>query len=268
VVAPLAARGKTLIIARTPRGPSFEDTGPQECPPPGAADAAAESHGGNLNALLAFSRSVDRLNEAIGKATTWLILIVVIISAGNAVVRYAIDWSNNGLLEIQWYLFSAIFLLMAGYVLKRNEHIRIDIIAGRMSGRAQNWIDVFGFIVFLVPFVAMTLWLSWPVFMLAWHTGETSANPGGLIRWPVRLLMPVGFLLLLLQGLAELIKRLAFLSGNGPNPLEKEKKMTAEEELAEEIRKRQVSGEIADMVGMADDMVKDEIAKSKHGGRP
>jgi TRAP-type mannitol/chloroaromatic compound transport system permease small subunit len=221
-----------------------------------------------VNALLAFSRAVDALNDRIGKAASWLILIVVVISAGNAVVRYAIDWSNNGLLEIQWYLFSAVFLLMAGYVLKRNEHIRIDILTGRTSARTQNWIDVFGFVVFLIPFVAMTLWLSWPVFTLAWNTGEMSANPGGLIRWPARLLMPVGFFLLLLQGLSELIKRLAFLSGNGRNPLEKEKKLTAEEELAEEIRKRHVAGETADMVGMADAMVKDEIAKGKQGGRP
>ncbi len=216
-----------------------------------------------MNALLSFSRAVDALNERVGKATTWLILIVVIISAGNAVVRYAIDWSNNGLLEIQWYLFSAVFLLGAGYVLKHNEHIRIDIIAGRMSARAQNWIDVFGFVVFMLPFVLLTLWLSWPVFTLAWNTGETSANPGGLIRWPARLLMPVGFVLLALQGLSELIKRFAFLSGKAPNPLVKERKKTAEEELAEEIRRHQVSGEVVSAVEAADEMV-----EGKKGGRP
>jgi TRAP-type mannitol/chloroaromatic compound transport system permease small subunit len=215
-----------------------------------------------VNGLLAFSRAVDALNERVGKAMTWLILIVVIISAGNAVVRYAIDYSNNGLLEIQWYLFSAVFLLMSGYVLKRNEHIRIDILAGRTSARTQNWIDVFGFVVFLLPFVAMTLWLSWPVFTMAWTSGETSANPGGLIRWPARLLMPAGFFLLLLQGLSELIKRIAFLTGNGPNPLEKEKKMTAEEELAEEIRKRQVAGEVVGAVEASDEMI-----KGKNGAR-
>jgi TRAP-type mannitol/chloroaromatic compound transport system permease small subunit len=206
------------------------------------------SFGGSVNTLLAFSRGVDRINEAIGKATTWLILVVVVISAGNAIVRYAIDWSSNGLLEIQWYLFSAVFLLCAAYVLNRNEHIRIDVIAGRLSPRAQNWIDVFGIIVFLLPMVIMTMTLSWPVFMNAWHSGETSANPGGLIRWPVRLLMPVGFFLLLLQGLSELVKRVAFLTGNAPNPLDKVRTKTAEEELAEEIKKHHVSAEVIDAV--------------------
>jgi TRAP-type mannitol/chloroaromatic compound transport system permease small subunit len=211
-----------------------------------------------LNAMLALSRAVDRLNEAVGKATIWLVLIVVAISAGNAVFRYAFDWSSNGLLEIQWYLFSAIFLLCAGYVLKKNEHIRIDVIFGRFSARTQNWIDVFGFIVFFLPMVILTLWLSWPVFMNAWNSGEMSANPGGLVRWPVRLLLPVGFLLLLLQGIAELIKRLAFLSGQIPNPLDKEKRPSAEEELAAEIKKHHVAPEVADVVGMADDMIRDQ----------
>jgi len=209
-----------------------------------------------VNNLLAFSRLVDRLNEAIGKATTWLILIVVVISAGNAVFRYAFDWSSNGLLEIQWYLFSAVFLLCAAYVLKKNEHIRIDVIAGRLSPRAQNWIDVFGIIVFLLPMVIMTMSLSWPVFMNAWNTGETSANPGGLIRWPVRLLMPVGFFLLLLQGLSELVKRLAFLTGRGPNPLDKVKTKSAEEELAEEIKRHRVSAEVIDAVEANKDMLR------------
>ena len=209
-----------------------------------------------MNNLLAFSRLVDRLNEAIGKATTWLILIVVVISAGNAVFRYAFDWSSNGLLEIQWYLFSAVFLLCAAYVLKKNEHIRIDVIAGRLSPRAQNWIDVFGIIVFLLPMVIMTMSLSWPVFMNAWNTGETSANPGGLIRWPVRLLMPVGFFLLLLQGLSELVKRLAFLTGRGPNPLDKVKTKSAEEELAEEIKRHRVSAEVIDAVEANKDMLR------------
>lgn len=217
-----------------------------------------------MNALLALSRAVDRLNEAVGKATIWLVLVVVVISAGNAVFRYAFDWSSNALLEIQWYLFSAIFLLCAGYVLKKNEHIRIDVIFGRFSARTQHWIDVFGFVVFFMPMVMLTLWLSWPVFMNAWHSGEMSANPGGLVRWPVRLLLPVGFLLLLLQGLSELIKRFAFLSGNGPNALQAEKGPSAQQELVEIIRKHQVAPEVADIVGMADDMVRD---KGKPGSR-
>ena len=208
-----------------------------------------------MNALLAFSRSVDRLNEAVGKSTIWLILIVVLISAGNAVFRYAFDWSSNGLLEIQWYMFSAIFLLCAGYVLKKNEHIRIDVIAGRMSARAQNWIDVFGIVAFLLPMVVLTMYLSWAVFVNAWVSGETSPNPGGLVRWPVRLLLPVGFFFLLLQGLSELVKRFAFLTGQGPNVLDKHKGPTAEELLAEEIRKRQVAEEVVDIVGMSKEMV-------------
>jgi len=207
-----------------------------------------------VNLLLAVSRLVDRMNETIGKAATWLILVVVVISAGNAMFRYAFDWSSNGLLEIQWYLFSAVFLLCAAYVLNRNEHIRIDVIAGRLSARAQNWIDVFGILVFLLPMVLITMTLSWPVFMNAWSTGEISANPGGLIRWPVRLMMPVGFFLLLLQGLSELVKRAAFLTGNGPNPLEKVGTKTAEEELAEEIKKHHVAAEVVEAVEATKEM--------------
>ncbi len=191
-----------------------------------------------MNFLLQLSRLIDGLNERIGKLATWLVLAVVVISAGNAVVRYAINWSSNGLLEIQWYLFSAIFMLCASYVLIKNEHIRIDVIAGRFSQRTQNWIDVFGLLVFLLPMVLITLYFSWPVFMNAWTSGEGSPNPGGLIRWPVRLMLPVGFFLLTLQGFSELIKRFAFLTGAGPNPLHKEKGPSAEEELAAEILKR------------------------------
>ena len=216
-----------------------------------------------MNALLAFSRLVDRTNDAIGKAMTWLILIVVVISAGNAVVRYAIDWSSNALLEIQWYLFSAIFLLSAAYVLNKNEHIRIDVIFGRFSPRTQNWIDVFGFLVFFAPMVLLTMYLSWFAFTMAWASGEGSPSPGGLIRWPVRLLMPLGFLLLFMQGVSELIKRLAFLTGAGPNVLDKTDGPSAEELLAEEIRKRQVGSEVADIVKMSDDMVADKLGAKK-----
>ena len=198
-----------------------------------------------MNALLSLSRIIDGINERVGKTTMWLILIVVAISAGNAVYRYVLNDSSNGLLEIQWYMFSAVFLLMAGYVFKRNEHIRIDIIADRLSARSQNWIDVFGIVVFMLPMVILTMTLSWPVFMNAWVSNETSPNPGGLIRWPVRLLMPIGFFLLLLQGLSELIKRIAFLTGKGPNPLDKVKGPTAEELLAAEIKRQREIDEAA-----------------------
>jgi TRAP-type mannitol/chloroaromatic compound transport system permease small subunit len=210
-----------------------------------------------MQGLLTLSGLIDRMNHAIGKATTWLILIVVIISAGNALFRYAFNWSSNGLLEIQWYLFSAVFMLCASYVLFKNEHIRIDVVTGRFSQRAQNWIDVFGLVVFLLPMVLITLYFSWPVFMNAWTSGEVSPNPGGLVRWPVRLMLPVGCFLLTLQGISELIKRLAFLSGTGPDPLQKEKGPSAEEELAAEILRRQVAPEVVDIVHMNTGMVAD-----------
>jgi TRAP-type mannitol/chloroaromatic compound transport system permease small subunit len=203
-----------------------------------------------MQGLLKLSGLIDDINLRVGKAVTWLVLLVVVISAGNAVMRFTIDWSSNAFLEIQWYLFSAVFLLSAGYVLLKNEHIRIDIITGRLSPRAQNWIDVFGILVFMMPMVLITMYLSWEVFTLAWHSSETSPNPGGLIRWPVRLLMPIGFFLLLLQGISELIKRVAFLTGKARNPLEKEKGPSAEDELAAEIKKHQVAPEVADIVHM------------------
>ena len=189
-----------------------------------------------MQALLKLARMIDAVNERIGKLIVWLVLISVLISAGNAVMRKAFDISSNAFLEIQWYLFSAIFLLGASWTLLRNEHIRIDVISGRLSSRAQNWIDVFGIVFFLLPMAAIIMWLSWPVFTLAYTSGEMSSNPGGLIRWPVRLLVPVGFFLLVLQGLSELVKRIAFLRGVIPNPLEKVKAPTPEEELAAAIK--------------------------------
>jgi TRAP-type mannitol/chloroaromatic compound transport system permease small subunit len=208
-----------------------------------------------MNALLKFSGVIDGLNERIGRAAIWLILVVVVVSAGNAVSRFALNLSSNAMLEIQWYMFSAVFLFCAAYVLKRNEHIRIDVIAGRFSERGQNWIDVFGIIVFLLPMAALIAWTSWPVFTLAWNSGEGSPNPGGLIRWPVRLMLPIGFALLILQAVSELIKRIAFLTGAGPNPLAKVSGPSAEEELAAEIKKHQVAPEVADIVHMSHEMV-------------
>lgn len=208
-----------------------------------------------MKAMLRLASGIDTINERIGRITTWLILIVVMISAGNAVSRYAFDISSNAFLEIQWYLFSAIFLLCSAYVLKKNEHIRIDVIAGRLSSRAQNWIDVFGILVFLLPMVLLITYLSWPVFINAWDSGEVSANFGGLVRWPVRLMLPIGFAMLTLQAISELIKRVAFLSGKGPNPLEKVHSPGIEDELVAEIRKHQVAPEVADIVHMNHDMV-------------
>jgi len=191
-----------------------------------------------MNALLPLSRAIDALTERIGRFVYWLILAVVIISALNATVRKAFNYSSNAYLEIKWYLFSFIFLIGAGYTFLRNEHVRIDIISGRLSARAQNWIDVIGILFFLFPMSIIIGWLSWPLFMDSYVRHEVSTNAGGLIIWPARLLVPVGFTLLVVQGLSELIKRIAFLQGLIPNPLEKSQGKSAEEELAEEIARQ------------------------------
>ena len=188
-----------------------------------------------MKSLLALSALIDRASERVGHAIYWLVLVTVIISAMNAVVRKAFNWSSNSLLEIQWYLFSVIFLFLAGYTLKHNEHVRIDIITGRMSARARAAIDIFGTLFFLLPMAILIMDLSWPVFVDAYTRNEVSTNAGGLIIWPARLMVPIGFLLLIVQALSELIKRIAFLKGMAPDPSEKIVVKTAEEELAEEI---------------------------------
>ena len=174
--------------------------------------------GGVLRVLLRLSRTIDALNDLIGRSVYWLILVAVLVSSFNAMIRYAFDISSNAWLELQWYLFSAVFLLCAGYTLGRNEHVRIDIIAGRMSRRTQAWIDLLGGLFFLLPMSLMIMWLSWPVFIESYTRHEFSADAGGLLRWPARLLVPVGFLLLSLQGISEVIKRIAFLRGLIPEP--------------------------------------------------
>jgi len=185
--------------------------------------------------LLKFSRAIDALNEKCGRVFMLLILAAVLISAGNAIVRKAFQMSSNAFLEIQWYLFGAIFLLCAGYTLRKNEHVRIDVIIGRLSNRAHAWIDIFGSVVFLMPLCAIVIYYSWPQFMKAWISHEVSADAGGLVRWPVMLLMPVGFSLLALQGMSEIIKNYAFLHGQAPFP-HGAKAKSAEETLAEEIK--------------------------------
>ena len=189
-----------------------------------------------MNGLLKFSKGVDWLNTQVGKYVIWLILASTVISGVNAVVRKAFDMSSNAYLEVQWYLFAAAFLLAAGYTLLNGEHVKIDVISGKLSKRAQIWIDVFGFVVFLTPMCLAILWYGIPFFMKGLYSGEMSSNAGGLIRWPVYLMMPLGFGLLLLQGLSELIKRVAFLKGLIEDPTAKKLEKTAEEELAEAIR--------------------------------
>lgn len=167
-----------------------------------------------MQGLLAVSRSIDRLSSGIGHFVRWLVLASVLISAGNAVMRKAFNIGSNAYLEVQWYLFSAVFLLGAGYVFLKNAHVRIDFIAGKLSPRVNAWIDIVGIVAVILPLCWMLITLSWPVFHNAWVSGEMSQNAGGLVRWPVLLLMPVGFGLLLLQTASELIKRFAFLSGH------------------------------------------------------
>lgn len=174
-----------------------------------------------MKPLLALSRAIDFANEHIGRLVYWCVLIVALISAANATSRYALNRASNAWLELQWYLFAAIFLLCSGYTLLHNEHIRIDVVSSRLSRRAQIWIDIFGLLFFLLPMTLFILWLSWPIFMNAWTSGEVSGNAGGLVRWPARLLIPVGFFLLSLQGVSELVKRIAYLQGLIPDPVEK-----------------------------------------------
>jgi TRAP-type mannitol/chloroaromatic compound transport system permease small subunit len=188
-----------------------------------------------MKILLALARLIDAINRRVGRAVTWLILIVVLVSAGNAVVRKVFNISSNAWLELQWYLFGAIFLLSAGYTLLKNEHVRVDVIAQRLSRRTQVKIEIFGVLFFLLPACVLIMWLSWPMFMDSWLTHEYSSNSGGLLRWPAKLLIPIGFALLIAAGLSHLIKCIGFLAGAAPDPTEKLAEKTAEELLAEEI---------------------------------
>ena len=169
-----------------------------------------------MHALLAVSRLIDAVNERVGRAVIWLVLIVCLVSATNAVSRYGFSLSSNAWLELQWYLFSAIFLLAAGYTLKHNGHVRVDVFYARMSPRKQAMIDLLGGLFFLLPVTLLMMWLSWPGFANSWAIQEMSSDPGGLIRWPVKLLIPVGLALLALQAVSEIIKRIAFLTGHAP----------------------------------------------------
>jgi len=172
-----------------------------------------------MRALLAVSRLIDAVNQTVGKLVGWLILADALISSGNATIRYALDRSSNAWLEAQWYLFSAVFLLCAGYTLLRNEHIRIDILTGRCSPRVKAWIDILGGLFFLLPTTVLIMVLSWPMFMDSYVRHEVSSNAGGLLRWPVKLIIPVAFFLLAAQAVSELIKRAAFLTGHAPAPV-------------------------------------------------
>ena len=190
-----------------------------------------------MQALLKLSRGIDWLNTQVGKYVVWLILASTVISGINALVRKIFNTSSNAYLEVQWYLFAASFLLAAGYTLLNNEHVKIDVVSSKFSKETQTKIDIFGFVVFLMPLCLAIMWYSIPFFYKGLISGEVSSNAGGLIRWPVYAMMPLGFGLLLLQGVSELIKRVAFLKGLIEDPTAKKVEKTAEEELAEAIRK-------------------------------
>lgn len=175
--------------------------------------------GFNMTFLLQISRLIDALSNRIGQLAMWFVLATTLISAGNAIVRKIFDMSSNAFLEIQWYLFAAVFMLGSGYAFLRNAHVRIDFISSKFSARGRNWVDIGGIVLFVFPLCYMMATLGWPLFMNALNSGEMSSNAGGLIRWPVYALIPAGFALLALQSLSELIKRIAFLTGDGPDVL-------------------------------------------------
>ena len=188
-----------------------------------------------MTALLRFSNTIDALNERIGKLIMWLVLAAVLISAGNAILRKAFNLGSNAWLEIQWYLFAGVFMLGVGYVMLKNAHVRIDFISSRLSKRTNAIIDVIGLVIFTIPLALIMIYLAWPYFYRALVSGEVSQNAGGLIRWPVMMLIPLGFGILLAQSASELIKRTAFLSGHRAEPFSVEHDKSAEELLVEEL---------------------------------
>ena len=202
-----------------------------------------------MSLLLQLSRLIDRTSEFVGRWVAWLVLAAVLISAGNAISRKAFNLSSNAYLEIQWYLFAAVFLLASGYTLLRQEHVKIDVVSGRFSKRTQIWIKIAGLCLFLFPFIFMIIKLSMPLVINAFVTKEMSSNAGGLIRWPVFALLPAGLALLGLQGISELIKRMAFLQGLIPDPSKKQGAKTSEEELAEFLLLKEVAAREAALLG-------------------
>lgn len=215
-----------------------------------------------MDKLLSLSGLIDRTSERIGHSVLWLVLAAVTISAVNAAVRKVFDTSSNAFLEIQWYLFAAVFLLGSAYTMLRQGHVKIDVVLAHFSRRTQIKVEIFGIVFFLFPFVFAVIDLVWPLVIQAYQSGESSENAGGLIRWPVYALVPLGFALLGLQGLSELIKRVGFLKGACGDPAHQADNKTAEEELAEEIKKHHVAPEVVNMVNAADEMAMND----KHEG--
>lgn len=210
-----------------------------------------------MNKLLRLSGIIDGISERVGHSVLWLVLAAVLISAINATVRKVFNTSSNAFLEIQWYLFAGVFLLGSAYTMLHQGHVKIDVILGRFSRRTQIKVEIFGVLFFLFPFVIIVIDLVWPLVIQAYETGERSENAGGLIRWPVYALLPAGFALLGLQGLSELIKRVGFLKGLCEDPTHAAHTRTAEEELAEEIKKHHIAAEVVEMVNVADESAAD-----------
>src|SRR5262245_31090724 len=187
---------------------------------PAGPDQRTRTPGGAMAFLLSICAIIDKINEKIGALANWMVVLACVVSAGNAMVRYAYDTSSNAWLEIQWYMFACIVMLGASYTLKRNEHVRVDLLYMTLSYRGQLWVDILGTLIFLLPTCAILAWLSWPFFEQSFAVREASSNAGGLIRWPIKLVLPVGFALVALQGFSELIKRIAFLNGHPVDGLE------------------------------------------------
>ncbi|HQD83042.1 MAG TPA: TRAP transporter small permease subunit [Quisquiliibacterium sp.] len=198
-----------------------------------------------MNGLLKLTRAIDALNLKVGKGLFWLVFAAVVISAANALVRKTFSMSSNAFLEVQWYLFAAVFLLGAGHVMLLNEHVRIDVVSQSLSRRTQIWIDIIGLLVFVIPLSVYIMWLTVPLTWTAYQTGEMSSNAGGLIRWPSYLMMPLGFLLLGLQAVSEIIKRIAFLRGVGPDPQLAVQQRKDSDALADDLRREAAAREQA-----------------------
>jgi TRAP-type mannitol/chloroaromatic compound transport system permease small subunit len=192
-----------------------------------------------MRGLLGLSRFIDRMNEIIGKGVAWLILVAILVSAVNAVIRKIFNVSSNSWLELQWYLFGAAFLLAAAYTLKQNEHIRIDIVYGAFPRRVQHWIDLMGHLLFLMPFTLLMIWYFVPYVSLSYRNGEVSNNAGGLTIWPAKALLLIGFSMLALQGISEIIKKIAVMRGviDDPTPF-----ISAHEQA--ELEGRMLAGEV------------------------
>jgi TRAP-type mannitol/chloroaromatic compound transport system permease small subunit len=196
-----------------------------------------------VNGLLRLTRAIDALNLKVGKGLFWLVFAAVVISAANAVVRKTFSMSSNAFLEVQWYLFAAVFLLGAGHVMLLNEHVRIDVVSQSLSRRTQIWIDILGLLIFVIPLSVYIMWLTVPMTLTAYQSGEMSTNAGGLIRWPSYLMIPLGFLLLGLQAVSEIIKRIAFLRGAGPDPQHAVQQRKDSDALADDLRREAAARE-------------------------